>query len=146
MSEPLKNVLIEGNRYEDVVNMLCDIVKTACNDFPLHHPYIDGEGKTHWRVNGDKVREQANLMLELLENNSTGDTDEDFTHLRAYTRSNLEVYMINYAVAVSHNIESEHNIEIIRQLSVLANIVECWGEINRGIPWYIPEPWYKERD
>ena len=141
MQESLKSTLIDGNRYEDIVNMLCEIIKTTCVDFPLHHPYIDNTNETHWRVNGEKVREQANLLLNLLENNSSGDTSEDFMCLRAYTNSKLEIYMINYAVAASHDIEPEHNIETIRQWSVLNNLIECWGEINKEIAWYIPETW-----
>lgn len=146
MSESLKSVLIKGNRYIDAVNMLYEIVNSTSNDFPLHHPYIDENNVTHWRVNGEEVRKQASLLLSLLDNDSCGDTDEDFTHLMAYLNSELEVYMINYAVAMSHNHTPENDIEVVRRWSILSNLVNCWGAINRDMPWYIPEHWCKERD
>lgn len=146
MSESLKSVLIKGNRYIDVVNMLCEIVKSTSNDFPLHHPYMDEKNVTHWRVNGEEVRKQAFLLLNMIDNNSCGDTDEDFTHLRAYLHSESEIYMINYAVAMSHNHKPENDIEVVRRWLILSNLVDCWGEINRDMPWYISEHWCKERE
>lgn len=134
--------LKKANRYEEVIAIINNIINDTISSYPLHMPYVDATCMTVWRVDGETVRMQAKILLELINSDSDGNTSDDFTELGAYVHSTCDILLHNYAVAISHKNAPEIDMDDIRPWEILDNLILCWGN-NHDAPWTIPNGWCK---
>lgn len=141
----IKEILIDANRYEDIVNILKDISKMDDNSYSYPvRVFIDSDGETKWRVDGKSVNEQSSKLLKLIEDGSDGISNDDFTYLSEYVRSHTDMLLHNYAITITHRRDPE-DMETIRPWVILDNLISCWnlGLNDDDSAWDIPIGWKK---
>lgn len=144
----VKNKLIESNKYDDIVEILNNIINDKISSYPVD-PYID-DGDTKWRVDGDKVRTEAVKLLYTINNNTISEYSfDDFNELHQYVQTQTDMKLHNYAINISHNIEPLEDMNIIRSWLILDNLIINMAD-QCTFEWYIPDGWknnnnYKRR-
>lgn len=139
----IKDILKEANRYDDVMGIIESIIlNTESRSYPVD-AYINDEGETRWRVDGDLIKYEAVKLLKTISEGSEHETiGKDFMNLEQYVLSHSNMLLHNYAVSISHRKEPETDIDVIRVWEILDNLLINWS--GDGIDdWYIPNGWKK---
>lgn len=142
MAKTIKSILMEANRYRDVLDIILRIINSTQISYPVH-AFAGKDGQVKHYVNGDSVREEARNLYNIIYKDGCAGTNDDFTNLSEYVKSHSDDLLHNYAVAVSHRIESDINMEDVRSWEILDNLLMCWnigGEDDED-EWYIPDGW-----
>lgn len=133
----IKDILMEANRYEDIKNILLNII---CDNRRASHPvnaFIDDHGVTQWRVDANSVREEATHLLSDIEDGTQSGMKRN---LMEYVSTHSNMLLHNYAVHVSHKKEPEEDaMDEIRNWLILDNLLMCWSDDD----WDIPDGWKK---
>ena len=147
---PFKEEMERADKYDDVKEIL---TKIAMDDnISSEHqvsPFIDEDGETKWRIDGNKVRFEAYKLLYYLEGLHVSDvTGKDFSNLFQYVSTNTTMLLHNYAVSISHRHEPEIDMDLIRTWLIIDNMLCCFDnpfdEPDNGY-WRIPDGW-RNRD
>lgn len=138
----IKNTLIEANRYEDIINILNNIIKSTPDASIPVNAFVAEDGKTKWEVDGKIVVEEAKILLQLISGEDTSGII-DFKHLDQFVRTKTYTFLHNYAVAISHRKESNIDIDVIRSWEILDNLIINFEDIKKGDEWHVPDGWKK---
>lgn len=123
----IKETLIEANRYEEVVNILESIIKDDQASYPLFGAFINQAGETRWRVEGEATRNEAKVILQLINDEIKYEKleNKNVENIHKFVNGTVEIRLYNYANEISHRKEPDENdIEIIRQYQVLLTVIE----------------------
>ena len=136
----IKNILIEANKYNEVKEILNNIVNLSNNSYPVS-PFVDEDGITKWNVDGTIIKNQAIELLNIIDNN-LGFINKDFYYLWNYIHSQSDIKLHNYAVALSHRHEPYDDMDDIRTWEILDNLIYCFSlDEEDTLNWSIPEGW-----
>lgn len=138
---------IKGSgKYNEIISILKKISTRNVHQYPLYTPYTDNHGMTRYRISGELVRKEAEILLNILQ------TEEKigeirFNFLPHYLCSETNMMLHNYAVSLSHNKQPRDSMDTIRSWLIIENLVSCWSTtIDQSGDWTIPDGWKKEMD
>ena len=140
----IKRTLMEANRYEEVKDILINIC-TNSSLLPLSCPvnaFVDENGVTQWRVNGDAVHKEACGLLNIIEDDDLVYDDinlSSYSNLLQYVLSKSDMMIHNYAVFISHRDTPVDDMEVIRNWEILQNLILNLADKD----WDIPDGWKK---
>ena len=104
----IKDILKEGNRYEDVTDILNNFLQTSEDSYPVDC-FAGEDGKASYRVDGPKTRDEALKLLEYIESEDQTDQTNNFNNLLRYIVSESDMMLHNYAISISHKKEPNKN-------------------------------------
>lgn len=137
----IKDILKEANRYEDIRNILNNIIETLDDDmtYPVDAHIDDREIK--WKVDGQLLIKEASNLLYLIdtENINCNNSSDDFLNLLQYVRTKGDRLLHNYAIDISHRSTPCTDMNEIRKWKILENLIHNIG----GELWIIPDGWKK---
>lgn len=133
----IKSMLEKANRYDDVTKILFDIILSDDQQFPVN-PFVNNDKELICNINGNLVREEALRLLRLIANDKVDPSQiYIYPNLSHYISTKLNTLLHNYAVSVSLRNEPKENMETIRILCILENLIYS---LDIGIDgWYIPD-------
>lgn len=136
----IADILREAGRFSDLTCLLSDIIDTVPATFMQSGVYIESGDISCW-IDGQDVRKEAYLLRKrLLDGKDWTLKESDFQNLHRYVTDHVEVLMHNYAITVSHRIETEFD-DQIRVWLILSNML-----VNLSFDkWEIPKGWRSER-
>lgn len=141
----IKEALKEANRYDEVINILNEIISKNDHSSRAVKLFIDKEGKPSYHVDGKLVVQEAVDLLQLIDE-ETFTEDENlfnkFSNLWKYVNFQSDMLLHNYSVSISHRKKPETDMEIIRVWEILENLIICFN-IDDKASWKIPEGWRK---
>lgn len=136
----IKDNLKEAKRYDEVVNILKNIISDNQSAYPVT-AFVDNDGKTKWDVDGSLVKEEASRFLDVIENGETKQMSiDDFLYLTQVIHTETDMRLHNYAVAISHRSEPHIDMEQIRSYEILENLLYNLDDVDK---WTIPDGWKK---
>lgn len=143
-----KESIIKAGRLNDIRNILCDIIsETDRSSYPVD-AFVDTDGQTKWRVDGESVRLEAReVLFQLLE---TNEIKGRFDDLHQYLLSWVNMELHNYSIAISHRHDPSDgytptvDMEKIRSLLIIENCLCCLNlDPEESGEWSIPNGWKK---
>lgn len=135
--ENLKNILVNANRYEDVMAILYGMMDLTGSEVPVR-AYAGKRDKIAYNVPVQKVKEEAQALIYLLDGNMVYDIGlDDVENLWRYVNSVTDILLHNYAVSVSHQSQPE-DMDGIRGWLVLDNLISC---LDHNESWSVPNGW-----
>lgn len=138
----IKSALEKSNRYDDIIGILDEITKKNDASYPVN-TFMDANGEARIRVDGNRVRNEAAELLKLINSDEFDENNIKFPNLMEYVRTQSDTLLHNYAIQISHRIEPDIDMDIIRCWVILDNILIC---LNSGYlldDWAIPSGWGK---
>lgn len=135
--------LKRANRYDDIIDLLNYLSLEIKNeDYPVDL-YISN-GKPHNYVSGIDIKREAKLLLDFLQLkiDEIISSEDELFELEKYVDTSKNILMINYTNALSHRIKPETDLDEIRILSILTNLINNVFDRNNKT-WNIPEGWAK---
>lgn len=147
-SPNIHEILKAANKYDDVKNILTDIIKDNEPDYPVK-AFINDDGETKWRVKGKSVRNEAAKILTIIDGknfvktNNSDETTDDFQNILSYVTTTSDIKLHNYAVALSHRTEPKDNLDDIRSWETLENLIYHLRS-NDDWAWEIPNGWHRK--
>ena len=134
------NILKNAGRYEEVVNILKNIIcdNNLTGTYPVD-AFIDLDNTTRWRIDSKLIKEEATAFLQLLENGCNIAEPDEYFNLNQYIMSKSNMLLHNYAISISHrnNPEDNINMENIRIWLCLGNLLDNLNDTDK----YIPDGW-----
>lgn len=137
----IKPVIEESGRLEEVINILKGIISDKESSYPVG-AYVNDNNETVWRVNGETVRKEAVELLKVI-NQEVEETEEDFYNLLQYVKTEADILLHNYSIAIAHRIDPDIDMEDARRYLIVENLIECWILKLAGNPitYSIPDGW-----
>lgn len=137
----IKRILKEAGRYDEIVDVLNNISKETDVSKPVN-AFVDYDGKTKWRIDGKLLKYEASKFLQIISAEEiTEKLDIDyFNELLQYIHTKSDTLLHNYAVSISHRNEPEIDMEYIRSVEILENLLYNLNDYKK---WYIPDGWKK---
>lgn len=141
----IKKILEDANRYDDVKNILNNIIKDNQYSYPVN-AFGDDYGRIKYRVDGNAVRKEASILLQLIdeEKEINEKSRDNISNLFRYVRSQYDMLLHNYAVYISYKKDPDVDIDIIRSWGILDSLISCFDYVDDN--WYIPNGWRKVID
>lgn len=141
MKKPIKDILKEAGRYEDILNILNNIINAdnECGSYPVS-AYVM-EGKISFGVDAKLVKKEATELLKYIVDGEDGAIIESCVsvyNLYNYVQSESNIQLHNYAVHLSHNVAPQVSMDTIRNWEILDNLIACLGSEDQ---WHIPDGW-----
>lgn len=137
----IKNILEEADRLNDVLNILNNIISTLDSAPYPDYAFLDNDGITRWKVNGNMVKKAANDVIQLIyDENHPVENDDDFLNLHEYVRSHTYDLLHNYAISISHRVRPKIDIDDIRSWLILNELILAICCHSLGT-WRIPDGW-----
>ena len=147
LDKSIKDILIEGGRYYDVIMILSSIVTIKQSSVPVDY-YISIDGIVKNSIDTKELKEEAaQFMYQLVQDDLCYITDDDdrFDLLLNYVHSKVNMKLHNYGISISHGNEPREDMEYIKPWLVLENLL-C--DLQYSTPdfddesiWYIPDGW-----
>lgn len=145
----IEYTLKEANRYDDVIEILDNIITTTnrMTTCPVN-PY-SRDGFISYKVNGKDVSEEAEKFLQLIKGDTTeGLNEKSFMNLGLYIKTNSDIQLHNFAVLASHRIlrpdsEVVTELDTIRKWEILDNMLDNFKLYNFLDDYKIPDGWRK---
>lgn len=141
MAKTIKSILMEANRYDDVMSIIRDIIVDNQRSYPVNAFVKNNEIK--WHVDGAHVRSEAHRLLYLICEDKCIGSDDDFVNLSSYVESRTDMFLHNYAISISHRNEPDVDMEYTRCWEILDNLLRCWNIKDDEFEWDIPDGWKK---
>ena len=147
----LRYVLKEAGRYDDICNILNDIISDDSFDSYTVDPYINDQGDTKRRVTRESLRSEGSEFLKLINGDgyeymNTPIFNNSFSNLCSYVKTKTNMLLHNYSVSISHGIDPM-DIEKIKPWQVLDYII-MQLRIDKlrldNDTFYIPDGWRKK--
>lgn len=141
----IKQQFINAGRYKAIMKILHKITKVS-GSLPVD-AFVDVDGITRWRIDGDKVSNEAKLLIEKIENNATIKDlrEEEFDNLRSYTKTQSDMHLHNYTVSLAHRNKPSVKLGKIRAWMILDNLLWCIpNRSEQDGDWNIPKGWQKK--
>lgn len=144
----IKDVLVNANKYDDVINLVNHIINDTSPNYPVklfraHH------GRYLMSLDGASVRTEAIMLLDILKaDDSVLKTvcEAQLDDLKRYVRDTCHMILYNYANQISHRKQpSIKETTAIRTWNVLTNLFDqsdLWNEDDKE-GYYIPDGWHK---
>lgn len=139
--------LTNAKRYYEVLRILRKIDSIEDSSLPVD-PYGDDDGKINYRIDVSVLKDDASRLLYCLEHpiyTQYCPKSENAIVLSRYVRTHNDMFLHNYANAISHNSEPDVDIDIVRPWLILENLI--WYLFNDSeMEWYVPEGWKSKKE
>ena len=143
MSKSLKEIIKAANRYEEVLEVLNSIISDTREYYPVCYTHIVENGSLCNFLKGDLLRDEVELLHQLIEVGSAGKTSDKFRYARAYFNNELETKLHNFGINFTHSTELDYKaLEEIRVFAIIDNMLSCW-DFPDNCDWSIPDGWRK---